>query len=462
MLVCLGFACYAVEGILDFSPTLSIQPSTDAGILIGSLKPLSRIVNIVSLLGLAVFSYRRGPLHTKRWLVALVGALYSGGLLLVLLSGYFGDMFAVGIVAGVILKSFGSCFLVLWGEVMAYADNRSIAITTSCSYALCFAVAGYFGLNESVSTSVVVALMPLASTAVLLSLSDVPFGWREPSRRVSAVCREGRDGRLPLRDLPLKQLIALGIFGAAQLLVNSISEGRIDYSVEQNTVIAGAVASLFVLVLVVVSGNRFRILLLSRILIPALIIAALLVLVAEPGIQRYESYALGSCYAVFRVFVFCLWCYFGKDSGLCVSVVIAVGQSISVACNWIEQLVEPLLLRTGAVESVVLAGVIAVVLIVALFMLGENDLARKRRADAAFPESDGALASEMMETAREQLELTQRECDICLMVLRGSGTDEICGELYISQATIKTHMRNIYRKAGVHSRGELVRLLEEL
>ncbi len=461
MLVCIGFACYMVEGILDFSPTLIMQPSADARDLIGSLKPLSRAVNIASLLALAAFAYRRGPLHEKRWLVALAGILYSGGLLLVLLSSYFADMFAAGVVAGVVLKSFGSCFLVLWGEVIAYADNRSTAIATSCSYALCFAAAGYFALNEGVSTSVLVALMPLASAAVLLSLSGQPSAFRERPRRAEGDSPRGRESWRPLRALPLKQLVALGIFGAAQLLVNTISEGRIDYSVEQSTVIAGTVASLLVLALVAASGKRFRILLLSRILIPTLIVAALLVLVAEPGIQRYESYALGSCYAVFRIFVFCLWCYFGKNSELCVSVVVAVGQSISVACNWAEQLVEPFLLRAGAVESVVLAGVIAVVLIVALFMLGDNDLARKRGAFASFPESDDALVSERLEAAREHLELTQRECDICLMVLRGCGTDEICSELYISQATMKTHMRNIYRKAGVHSRSELLAVLEE-
>ena len=45
--------------------------------------------------------------------------------------------------------------------------------------------------------------------------------------------------------------------------------------------------------------------------------------------------------------------------------------------------------------------------------------------------------------------------------MQGQATDEVCEALFRSQATFKTHMRNIYRKAGVHSRSELLGLIRE-
>ena len=38
----------------------------------------------------------------------------------------------------------------------------------------------------------------------------------------------------------------------------------------------------------------------------------------------------------------------------------------------------------------------------------------------------------------------------------------IAGELYVSENTIKTHVKNIYSKAGVQSRTELMNLLLDI
>ena len=39
---------------------------------------------------------------------------------------------------------------------------------------------------------------------------------------------------------------------------------------------------------------------------------------------------------------------------------------------------------------------------------------------------------------------------------------EIAGELFVSLNTIRTHMRRVYSKLGVHSRGDAVRRGREL
>lgn len=55
--------------------------------------------------------------------------------------------------------------------------------------------------------------------------------------------------------------------------------------------------------------------------------------------------------------------------------------------------------------------------------------------------------------------LTPQERRIVQLLLDGYGNEEILKELYISVNTLKTHLRNIYRKTGTQNRRELIALL---
>ena len=56
--------------------------------------------------------------------------------------------------------------------------------------------------------------------------------------------------------------------------------------------------------------------------------------------------------------------------------------------------------------------------------------------------------------------LTERELQLARLVVDRKTNPQIAAELFLSQKTVETHLRNIFRKVGVTSRVELARAVE--
>jgi DNA-binding NarL/FixJ family response regulator len=52
--------------------------------------------------------------------------------------------------------------------------------------------------------------------------------------------------------------------------------------------------------------------------------------------------------------------------------------------------------------------------------------------------------------------LTRREREVLALIARGMCNREIAGELYLSQATVKTHVARVLRKLGLRDRTQAV------
>jgi DNA-binding CsgD family transcriptional regulator len=75
-------------------------------------------------------------------------------------------------------------------------------------------------------------------------------------------------------------------------------------------------------------------------------------------------------------------------------------------------------------------------------------------ADAAVV-IEPAKASEVAPLIVDAYGLTPREVDVTRALARGLTTNEIAGELQLSRYTVQDHLKSVYEKAGVSSRGEL-------
>ncbi|WP_067820220.1 response regulator [Actinomadura kijaniata] len=69
-----------------------------------------------------------------------------------------------------------------------------------------------------------------------------------------------------------------------------------------------------------------------------------------------------------------------------------------------------------------------------------------------------AIASRLVSRVRDPRDrsLTARELEVLRLVARGTSNPEIATELFISEATVKTHLTHIYAKLGVKDRAAAV------
>lgn len=86
-----------------------------------------------------------------------------------------------------------------------------------------------------------------------------------------------------------------------------------------------------------------------------------------------------------------------------------------------------------------------------------------RTPKGSFEEAD-SVARPIAPTTYEQVQaawgLSNREIDIVRLACTSASTAKIATSLCIAESTVYTHLKRIYRKAGVHSRQELVDLVE--
>lgn len=75
---------------------------------------------------------------------------------------------------------------------------------------------------------------------------------------------------------------------------------------------------------------------------------------------------------------------------------------------------------------------------------------------------NGMIASKVLDYFQQQKQkeldqstLTEREKEILQQLMKGFSYKEIAAAVFISTETLNTHIKNIYRKLNVHSRGEL-------
>ena len=98
------------------------------------------------------------------------------------------------------------------------------------------------------------------------------------------------------------------------------------------------------------------------------------------------------------------------------------------------------------------------------------DIAPAARSDNAAPLEDAAAhapatapnRSATCKALAAKHDLTEREFDVLVKLSRGQSVADISSELGVSENTAKTHIKNVYRKLGVHSKQDIIEMCREM
>lgn len=95
--------------------------------------------------------------------------------------------------------------------------------------------------------------------------------------------------------------------------------------------------------------------------------------------------------------------------------------------------------------------------------IGRNSTNTETRKNLRVVQSGIAELIEKSQHMREErFELTRREKEVLDLLATGASVKEIAEKLYLSQPTIKTHMKNLYRKFGSSNKVETVNRARKL
>ncbi len=210
--------------------------------------------------------------------------------------------------------------------------------------------------------------------------------------------------------------------------------------------------------------------------------------------QFFESRAIGIAYALFVLTIWCLCAHLAHDTGTSAVRIFGLGRgssALGTTLGWI--IGDAIRGNVGDLSAVIIQVSILmgfVLFAVAMLVFNEDFISRAAAQDieedspealGVIDEAHGVEESREAEGAdtpelhtprrswRDRCEflvhlygLSPREAEVLLLLGKGRTLDYIHNELGISMNTTKSHARNIYQKVGVHTRSELLDLIENV
>ncbi len=80
----------------------------------------------------------------------------------------------------------------------------------------------------------------------------------------------------------------------------------------------------------------------------------------------------------------------------------------------------------------------------------------RRQTPWVIPTKTGESRVVDMSAVKARFDLSDREIDVVKCLCRGDTNKEIAAHLFISDLTVKGHLKHIYEKIGVHTRSSVV------
>lgn len=447
-LVALGFGLFRTWSVVSGSPTVFVPLQSEA-FAAGAAMALAEDVLYALLLLLVGLIALRQPQCSRRTLLWVGAAVLSGA---TVVFGLASLTSSVGFSAACVARvgfAFAAIVVVVWAEQLCRFSVGGILACVAVAYALAYGGALVMAALPVAACAVLQSVFPVVSAAVweVVQRRGMPFGDEKPRIR---------------RDRPKGHtvacvLVGVGCYGAILLLANGFSEGKTTLPDEFLTLYVGLATSLLVAVCALMLPRVSDFTLVFRLMLPILVLCVSAVFFIEAGQQSYEVVFIGFAWTFYIVFTWGLWGSMVRSVDLPALCIFAFGSVCLSVCTLGSQLLCDALVRVLPGSFGISAGACVAAVLVSTFLLNEQKVREVTKGvEAPLDLSDDASCRRRVEQASRDAALTQREREIAQRVLQGWDNPAIAQELSISSATLYTHLRNIYKKTGTHSRQELV------
>ncbi|MDE8701829.1 helix-turn-helix transcriptional regulator [Adlercreutzia equolifaciens] len=412
-----------------------------------------RLGDIATFLLLAILATRVGNLAVRPKLCTVLVALTAAGTLLVgLVLIPAGLPSEVVLAVSVPVAAGGSVLFCLWAQAYSQMGMARAVVYGALSCIAAGAVSFLVGTMKQPYAVIITGLLPLFSYAcAFLSFRLLPA---EPAPR------SGERYALPWKLIAI--MTVAGFLSGASGSGLPQAEGIGSMLRVASTALAGLV----LLALFRFARDRADVRILAKTAAALAVVAVVLVPLVEPAAALVEAFLLKLSYVWFTLFVLLVLsriCYRFEVPTLRV---FAVARACSEAAIFVGIMLRRGFRASGLAESepfLIGFAVCGLVLIAACVLVWTSEKSVNGDWGAAGVSLEGGVhvptARERFVERRDTLAaehgLTPRETEIMSLVAEGKTRRQIEQELFLSENTVKTHVRHIHSKLGTKSKEDI-------
>lgn len=391
-------------------------------------------------------------------LIVVGGASVFAGTILVLFAPQGAQADGLRI-AGVVLTGIGSAALLsLQGIGFARKGPRPLLINVALALAVASLIDSTLLYMPEELQAMVVSLLPAVCVVlIIVSLR----GASEPEIRPS-IPETGDRRKTALRIVALPLVVGLA-YGLMQRLTGDAYTASAT-EVNAATIASFFLSAVFLALSALVFDSRKFIKLVCFVTIPTIGVAFVML----PLFANAREAVQAICIIGFNSFYFMVWALWaGEGGGIALSKRFALGLFVLVGAESLGSMIGMRVVsaatESGSTLAVVSLVVVYLLLMAAMFSFDRTGSSANATSPSRFdmpeaaPDNDEVLS---LEEWAVRYGLSTRETEVFMLLAKGRNRVYISKELFISDNTTRTHMKNIYRKLEVHSQQELIDVLE--
>lgn len=431
---------------------------------------------VITIIGIAWYLHRCPELKPRH--AVLAGLTLAAGLLCYYMLLPYQDGFLAILMTGMLLGISSGSFLMFWQDFFASEGASSsvlyIPLSAVLSVLLCLAIK--ILLPVSLVPAASIALVVFATVSLFLSLREI-----HPYEIVHMTRKHIKE----LATKMWKPVFCVCAVGFVWRLVTAVVAAP-DFSLAYGVLLGVGLAALVVAGIELFSEAGFDILRIYQVLFPVLSGAFLIPVLFGTWLAPFLTSVVMFGFEVTNLLLIVMCAVVAADRSFSATTVYAFCIPPTLISMEFGAGVGTILNQTNA-SDIVLTSTIVILCLYALSsgLLLASWIQRKTRQDDVAAQSENTprdqgngpmgklaatektgVAPSALETALALLcevdPLTDREKEVVRLMLCGNNVPGISRRLFISENTVRGHLKNIYRKAEVHSRQELIETISLL